>query len=84
MKHLKLYEEFYLGSDKVIGVKFKLKSPITVDGKEHNAEDTWVIDKAVDDAHYCHNLDTGEEVCFHTDIMLGDATMSPEDSAKFC
>lgn len=84
MKHLKLFEEFYLGTDEVIGVEFKLKRPIKVEGKDHNTEDTWIIDKAIDDAHYCRNLNTGEEVCFHTDIILGDSIMSESDRQKFC
>jgi len=77
-------EEFYLGSDDVVGVNFKLKEPLKLtNGKEYNVEDTWVIDKAIDDDHYCTNTKTGEEEVFHTDIILGDTVMSDEDAAKF-
>jgi hypothetical protein len=87
MKHLKTFEsyineEFYLGSDEVVGVTFKLKQPVTCDGKTFGTEDTWTIDKAIDDAHYCTS-DKGDKEVFHTDIILGDTIMSTEDSAKF-
>lgn len=83
MKYLRLFEEFYLGSDAVIGVKFKLKEPIDLsNGKRYGIEDTWTIDKAIDDDHYCTS-DKGDKECFHTDIILGDTIMNKEDYAKF-
>lgn len=87
MKHIKLYEgflnEFYLGSDEVVGVKFKFKEPITLsDDKTYSTEDTWTIDKAVDDDHHCSS-DKGDKEIFHTDIILGDTVMSKEDLSKF-
>lgn len=80
-KHL---NEFYLGNDAVIGVTFKLKEPLDLsNGKTYNNEDTWVIDKAIDDDHHCTNTNTGEKEVFHTDIILGDTAMCDEDRKKF-
>lgn len=85
MKHLKLFEEFYFGTSDVIGVTFKFKNPITLsNGKTFNNKDTWIVDKAEDDDHYCTNQKTGEKECFHTDIMLGDTIMDDSDRFKFC
>ena len=83
MKYLKIFEEFYLGSDEVVGVKFKLERPITCDGNNYNDTDEWIIDKAIDDSHYCTNLTTGKKTNFHTDIILGSTIMSEEDRNKF-
>lgn len=65
--------EFYLGSDKVVGRKFKFNKPTELsNGKTYGAEDTWIITKAVDDDHYCTNTNTGEKDIFHTDVMMSD------------
>jgi hypothetical protein len=77
-------ESFYLGSDKVVGVKFKFRKPLTItNDKTYNTDDTWTIDKAIDDDHYCTNTNTSEEDIFHTDIILSDTVMSEEDMKKF-
>lgn len=76
--------EFYLGSDNVKNVKFKLNKQLTLsNGKSYNSNDEWIIDKAIDDNHYCTNLNTNEKENFHTDIILSYTKMSEEDLQKF-
>ncbi len=84
IKEWKKLNEFYLGSNDVVGVKFKFKKPTTLsDDIIYNTQDEWTITKAIDDDHYCTS-DKGDKAIFHTDVILGSVIMSDEDKSKFC